>query len=70
VCSSAFAAEPVQRLEVHGVKALPDTEQKDADEMNAIRTEKATLISTTRGIPRAPVPARMSPFSSDMNPIT
>src|SRR6185437_14624846 len=25
--------------------------------MKAIRTEKATLISTTRGIPRAPVPA-------------
>src|SRR5262249_33787694 len=30
--------------------------------MNAIRMEKATLISTTKGIPLAPVAARMSPF--------
>ncbi len=38
--------------------------------MNATRTEKATLISTTSGIPLAPVPARISPFSIDMKPTT
>ena len=31
--------------------------------------EKATLISTTSGMPLAPVAARMSPFSIDMKPI-
>src|SRR6185503_9408391 len=36
--------------------------------MNAIRIENATLISTTSGMPLAPVAARISPFSSDMNP--
>src|SRR6185437_6251348 len=35
--------------------------------MKAIRTEKATLISTTSGMPLAPVAARIRPFSSDMN---
>src|SRR5208283_1051508 len=38
--------------------------------IKAIRTEKATLISTTSGMPLAPVAARMRPFSSDMKPIT
>src|SRR6185437_4792333 len=38
--------------------------------MKAIRTEKATLISTTSGIPLAPVAARTRPFSSDMKPTT
>src|SRR5215467_11816495 len=38
--------------------------------MKAIRTEKATLISTTSGMPLAPVAARIMPFSSDMNPTT
>ena len=38
--------------------------------MKAIRIEKATLISTTRGMPLAPVAARTRPFSSDMNPTT
>src|SRR6185437_4498848 len=38
--------------------------------MKAISTEKATEISTTSGIPLAPVAARTSPFSSDMKPIT
>src|ERR1700720_539278 len=38
--------------------------------MKAISTEKATLISTTSGMPFAPVAARTSPFSSDMKPIT
>src|ERR1051326_8452125 len=38
--------------------------------MKAISTEKATLISTTSGMPLAPVAARTSPFSSDMKPIT
>jgi hypothetical protein len=36
--------------------------------MKAMRTEKATLISTTSGIPLAPVAARIRPFSTDMNP--
>ena len=36
--------------------------------MKAIRTEKATLISTTSGMPLAPVAARIRPFSSDMKP--
>ena len=36
----------------------------------AIRTENATLISTTSGIPLAPVAASTSPFSSDMKPTT
>ncbi len=36
----------------------------------AIRIEKATLISTTSGMPRAPVAARIRPFSSDMKPTT
>ena len=38
--------------------------------MNAISTEKATLISTTSGMPLAPVAASTSPFSSDMKPTT
>ncbi len=38
--------------------------------MKAIRTEKATLISTTSGMPLAPVAARIRPFSSDMKPTT
>src|SRR5208282_600007 len=41
---------------------------KTAKTKSAIRTEKATLTSTTSGIPRAPVAARMRPFSMDMNP--
>src|SRR5579883_1956683 len=38
--------------------------------MKAMRTEKATLISTTSGMPLAPAAARIRPFSSDMKPIT
>lgn len=38
--------------------------------MNAIRIEKATLISTTSGMPLAPVAASTRPFSSDMKPTT
>ena len=38
--------------------------------MKAISTEKATLISTTSGMPLAPVAASTSPFSSDMKPTT
>src|SRR6185437_5245567 len=38
--------------------------------MKAIRIEKATLISTTSGIPLAPVAASTNPFSSDMKPTT
>src|SRR5271166_4417798 len=37
---------------------------------SATSTEKATEISTTSGMPLAPVAARMSPFSSDMKPTT
>ena len=33
-----------------------------------MRIEKATEISTTNGMPRDPVAARISPFSSDMKP--
>src|SRR3990172_1320373 len=38
--------------------------------MKAIKMEKATLISTTNGMPLAPVAASTRPFSSDMNPTT
>ena len=38
--------------------------------ISATRIENATLISTTSGIPLAPVAARISPFSIDMKPIT
>src|ERR1019366_9603118 len=38
--------------------------------MKAISTEKAMLISTTSGMPLAPVAASTKPFSSDMKPIT
>ncbi len=38
--------------------------------MKAMRMEKATLISTTSGMPLAPVAASTSPFSSDMKPTT
>src|SRR3984957_14753867 len=38
--------------------------------MKAMRMEKATLISTTSGMPRAPVAASTRPFSSDMKPTT
>src|SRR5260221_944931 len=38
--------------------------------MKAIRMEKATLISTTSGMPLAPVAASTNPFSSDMKPTT
>ena len=38
--------------------------------ISAIRIEKATLISTTSGMPFAPVAARIRPFSSDMKPTT
>src|SRR5262249_43327410 len=36
--------------------------------MKAMRMEKAMLISTTSGMPLAPVAASTSPFSSDMKP--
>ena len=36
---------------------------KTAKTKSAISTEKATLTSTTSGIPRAPVAARIRPFS-------
>src|SRR5215467_12928655 len=38
--------------------------------MKAISTEKATEISTTSGMPLAPVAANTRPFSSDMKPTT
>src|SRR6202043_1680227 len=38
--------------------------------MKAMRIENATLISTTSGMPLAPVAARTRPFSSDMKPTT
>src|SRR5580704_15803622 len=38
--------------------------------MKAISTEKATLISTTSGMPLAPVAANTRPFSNDIKPIT
>ena len=38
--------------------------------MKAIRIENATLISTTSGMPLAPVAASTRPFSSDMKPTT
>src|SRR6185369_1677266 len=38
--------------------------------MKATRTEKATLISTTSGMPLAPAAARMRPFSIDISPTT
>src|SRR5512143_2554814 len=38
--------------------------------MKAISTEKATLISTTSGMPLAPVAASTRPFSSDIKPTT
>ena len=37
--------------------------------MKATSTENATLISTTSGMPLAPVAARIRPFSSDMKPM-
>ena len=37
--------------------------------MNATSTEKATEISTTSGMPLAPVAARMRPFSRLMKPM-
>src|SRR5277367_6125213 len=43
---------------------------KTPNTMKAIRTENATDTSTTSGIPLAPVPARIKPFSSDMKPTT
>src|SRR5262249_60884296 len=36
--------------------------------INAMRIEKAMLISTTNGMPLAPVAASTRPFSSDMKP--
>ena len=38
--------------------------------MKAMRIENATLISTTSGMPLAPVAASTRPFSSDMKPTT
>src|SRR6185437_11118546 len=38
--------------------------------MKAMRIENATLISTTSGMPLAPVAASTRPFSSDMKPMT
>src|SRR5262245_27709030 len=38
--------------------------------MKAMRIENATLISTTSGMPLAPVAASTSPFSRDMKPTT
>jgi hypothetical protein len=38
--------------------------------MKAIRIEKATLNSTTSGMPFAPVAASTNPFYSDMKPTT
>ena len=43
---------------------------KTANTNSAISTEKATLTSTTSGMPRAPVAARIRPFSIDMKPTT
>ena len=41
---------------------------KTAKTNSAMSTEKATLTSTTSGMPRAPVAARIRPFSIDMKP--
>src|SRR5690606_25589821 len=38
--------------------------------MNATSTERATLSSTTSGMPRTPTAARIRPFSIDMKPMT
>ena len=60
----------VHRPDIDRIEPLPDTEQEDPHTMKAISTENATLISTTSGMPRAPVAARLIPFSSDMNATT
>ena len=53
------------------VEALADAEQKDADHDEGDQVpENATLISTTSGMPLAPVAASTKPFSRDMNPTT
>ena len=68
--SSRAPRDIVERLHVDGVEALANAEQEDADDDEGDQTEKATLISTTSGMPLAPVAARMRPFSSDMKPTT
>src|SRR3954470_46112 len=45
-------------------------ERKTPITISATRIEKATLISTTSGMPLAPVAARIRPFSIDMKPMT
>ena len=57
-------------MNVHGIETLVIRNRKIPITINAMRIEKATLISTTSGIPFAPVAARISPFSIDMKPIT
>ena len=60
----------VEQVDVDGLEALTDAEEKISITISATRIEKATLISTTNGMPLAAVAARISPFSIDMKPIT
>ena len=66
----SFAAEPFEYGHVDRIETLANAKTNTPNTMKAMRTEKATDTSTTSGMPRAPVAARMSPFSSDMKPIT
>ena len=70
VDSFAFSAEAVQRLMSTLSKRSRIRNRKMPMTMKAMRIEKATLISTTSGMPLAPVAASTRPFSSDMNPTT
>ena len=60
----------VERVDVDRSKRSRMRNRKIPITISATRIEKATLISTTSGMPLAPVAARISPFSIDMKPIT
>src|SRR5215813_1268048 len=60
--SSALTSTVSKRSRMRNTK-MPNT-------INAIKMEKATDISTTSGMPLAPVAANTRPFSRDMKPTT
>lgn len=57
-------------MQIKRIEALADVEEEDAKMMKATITSKAMPSSTTSGIPLTPTAARITPFSSDMKPIT
>ncbi len=66
--SSLFASHPFERLDVDAVEAFANTKDEDAEDKERDKNRKCNAHFHHQRMPRAPVAARISPFSSDMKP--